>query len=210
MASKTTSEMMDMFNLISTEGLSPNEFYLLYNMQSRIEPMHINIHQDIRTLLNKEFIKDISKSDISAFELTPKANELINKVESFFKVQKKKTNEQIMGNRYQDNVLAYIEIFPKMMLPSKKPARSDKKNVETALKWFIETYEYSWDTIFKATTSYVTDFETRGYKYMQTSQYFIRKQNADRTWASELANMCAVVEGGELDNDVNHFKEKVV
>lgn len=114
-----------------------------------------------------------------------------------------------MGEGYKENIEKYLEIFPKIKLPSGKAARSDKKNVETAFKWFFETHEYSWDSVLKATEAYVSDYETRRYLYMQTSQYFIRKQQGDKTWNSELANWCAIVEGGVVEQRP-HFSEKVV
>ena len=97
-----------------------------------------------------------------------------------------------------------------MLLPSGKAARSDKKNVETALRWFMENYEYSWNTILNAAKLYVAEFELKNYLYMQTSQYFIRKQNSDKTWASELANVCARVDAGDIRQQGNYFSEKVV
>jgi hypothetical protein len=134
---------------------------------------------------------------------------LVDQVESFFKVSKKKTDNQVMGTGYKENIEKYLEIFPKVKLPSGKAARSDKKNVETAFKWFFETHEYSWDIVLQATEAYVSDYETRRYLYMQTSQYFIRKQQGDKTWNSELANWCAIVEGGVVEQRP-HFSEKVV
>jgi hypothetical protein len=57
---------------------------------------------------------------------------------------------------------------------------------------------------------YVDDYERANYKYMQTSQYFIRKQNPDKSWASELANWCAQAESGPSDNQEKYFSEKVI
>jgi hypothetical protein len=62
----------------------------------------------------------------------------------------------------------------------------------------------------KATAAYVDEYERKNYMYMQTSQYFIRKQQSDKTWGSELANMCAVIESGDSLNDKNYFSENVV
>ena len=146
----------------------------------------------------------------SGYKLSPEALTLVEQVESFFKLHKKKTSNDLLGQGHSEMIDKYLEIFPRMKLPSGKNARSDKKNVETAFKWFFETHEYSWETILEATGRYVDDYQTRNYMYMQTSQYFIRKQQSDKSWGSELANCCAVVDSGQPEETNNHFKENVV
>jgi len=193
--------------LISQRGLSPNQLYLLYSMRTGIATSHINIHLELRALESGGWLKNQESSKVPI--LSPEAVALVDQVESFFKVSKKKTDNLVMGEGYKENIEKYLEIFPKIKLPSGKAARSDKKNVETAFKWFFETHEYSWDSVLKATEAYVSDYETRRYLYMQTSQYFIRKQQGDKTWNSELANWCAIVEGGVVEQRP-HFSEKVV
>ena len=59
---------------------------------------------------------------------------------------------------------------------------------------------------------YVDEYERQGYRYMRTSQYFIRKaNNIGKTYESELATYCEVYMNGDTDyNDDGYFKEKVV
>lgn len=210
MKSKTSLGLTELFNLITAQGLTPNQFYLLYNIRQSISPVHVNIHQELRAVIAKGFLKDFTDATGIRYELQPEAITLIDQVEKFFKIHKKSTSTQLMGDDYQKNVQQYLQLFPKMKLPSGKAARSDAKNVETAFRWFMDNYQYNWDTILKATAMYVDDYERRNYMYMQTSQYFIRKQNSDKTWASELANMCAIIEAGDTLEDNNYFSEKVV
>ena len=201
--------MMEMFNLISKKELTPNQFYLLYCMKEGVSPLYINMHLELRVLIPKWVTGSITGGQQN-YELTPHAHTLIQQVESFFRVQKKKTASQIMGDEYGDNIGKYLLLFPKIKLPSGKAARTDKRNCETAFKWFFENHEYSWDTILKATGLYVDEYEKKNYLYMQTSQYFIRKQQPDKTWGSELANWCSAVESGDMSQAENHFSEKVV
>ena len=56
---------------------------------------------------------------------------------------------------------------------------------------------------------YLDEYESRNWSYMRTSQYFIRKQNQDRTFDSDLANYCDMFING-LDTEDQHFKQKVV
>ena len=85
-----------------------------------------------------------------------------------------------MGNNFNEKITEYLEIFPKFKLPSGKYARSNKKNLENNFRWFFKTYSFSWDTVIQATVRYVDEYERVNFKYMKTSQYFIRKQNLDR------------------------------
>jgi hypothetical protein len=201
-------EMMEMFNLIREKQLSPNQFYLLCCIRENEASQFINVHQELRSLLVDNWITE--DEDKLKYTLTPEAMTFVNQIESLFKITKKKTNNQIMGQDYTSKVAEFLDIFPKMKLPSGKFARSDKKNIEIALRWFIQTYAYEWSTILTATKMYVDEYERVNFKYMQTSQYFIRKQNPDKSWASELANWCAQAESGPSENNDKYFSEKVI
>ena len=198
-------EMMEMFDLIVKKDLSPNQFYLLYCMNENVASLTINMHQELRILLSDKWISQ----DNSSYKLEAKSYTLLEQVNSYFSIQKKKTSNQLMGKSYEQNIEQYLLLFPKIKLPSGKAARTDKKNCETAFKWFFENHDYNWETIIKATAMYVDEYERKNYMYMQTSQYFIRKQQSDKTWGSELANWCASADSGEMNSD-DHFSEKVV
>jgi hypothetical protein len=199
---KQTMEMMEMFNLISKQGLTPNQFYFLYCLRESISPIHINLHQEMRSLDGKWLTPERT--------LTPIAVTLIQQVEGYFKVHKKKTDVDLMGKDHVIDVDRYNLLFPRIKIPtSSKPARSDNKSVEAALRWFFQNYTYSWDTIIAATAAYVEEFEKKKYNYMCTSQYFIRKQNTDKTWKSDLADWCNMLEHGDLETE-HHFKDNIV
>ena len=197
---------MIFFNLILKDSLSPNQFYLLSSIEQSIATININLHQELRKLIDDEWIKLTDK----VYILQPKAHTLISKVNSYFKLQKNKTNMQIMGNDFNDNINTYVMLFPKGKLPSGKPARCDKKNLETNFRWFFDNYSYSWDIVLKATSHYIDEYEKTNYLYMRTSQYFIRKKEDGTNFASEMANYCSIIESGDDLSSTNHFKENVV
>jgi hypothetical protein len=203
---KKDLDIMEMFHIISEKTLTPNQFYLLCCLRENEASININLHQELRILTNDKWLTKVE----NAYIISPAAHLLIDQVESFFKVHKKKTDTQVMGQNHMLKIEEYILLFPKGKLPSGKSARSDKKNLETCFKWFFETHDYSWDIILKATAIYVDSYERNNFMYMQTSQYFIRKQQSDKTWGSELANCCANLENGNIEQDDTHFTEKVV
>ena len=197
--------MVDIFNKLIKNNLTPNQFYLLWCKKHNICPLlNLNLTIEYMRLTNDEWLLEDGK-------LTGKAFVLVQELESFFKNSKKKTSSVIMGENFDDYISEYLEIFPKFKLPSGKYARSDKKNLENNFRWFFETHNYDWNTVIEATKMYVDEYERQGYKYMRTSQYFIRKQNsAEKTFESELANYCEVYLNGGGDYQESHFSEKVV
>jgi hypothetical protein len=60
-----------------------------------------------------------------------------------------------------------------------------------------------------ATEKYVDEYSVRNYEFMRTAQYFIRKQNIDKSFESDLATYCDQV-NNSLDEDTNYFKERIV
>lgn len=197
--------MEEIFTKLLNYGLTPNSFYVLYSFKSNIVCSNsVNSALEISRLEHDQWI-------ISG-ELSAKAKKLIQDVDAYFKTSKKATSSSIMGEDFLSRIEEYLDIFPKFKLPSGKYARSDKKNLENNFRWFFEAHSYDWDTVINATKLYVDEYERQGYKYMRTSQYFIRKLNpAEKTFESELANYCEVYLNGDSDySDNSYFKEKVV
>jgi hypothetical protein len=56
---------------------------------------------------------------------------------------------------------------------------------------------------------YVNEYRDAEYMYMQTSQYFISKQDKHRVKHSTLADYCDMIRDG-IDTEQQTFKEKVV
>lgn len=198
---------MQMFNLISLQNLTPNSFYLLYCLRESVQTPNINLHLELKNLVDGKFI--VSLPSPKTFSITTKGEELISEVESYFKVQKKKTTVAIMGTDFTENLIKYNELFPKLKLPSGKLARAAVKNLETNFRWFFENHDYPWNIIFKATALYVDEYGNKGWKFMRTSMYFIKKQESDKSITSDLADYCEmIITGGEIE-PINYFTDKV-
>lgn len=199
---------MEILNKIIQNKLTPNQFYVLVCIRDKISPLYVNLHMELRTLLSESWIAEDSPGVMT---LQTKAEDLLIEIESLFKTQKKKNNNSLMGDSYQENIEKYQNLFPKKKLPSGKAARSAQSNVETNFRWFFEKHKFSWETILKATAMYVDEYErkTPAFIYMRTSAYFIRKTELDKSIVSDLANYCEIVESGDdLEGDF-FFKEKV-
>jgi hypothetical protein len=195
--------MEEIFNILLQNGITPNQHYMLHSLRDKIQTANINPYAEFRELKFKGFVTDQNV-------ILPKGIELLEKIDEFFVVKKEEVTKQIAGDDFKENIVKYLNLFPKRKLPSGKLARSDKKNIESNFRWFFKTFDYPWDIILKATAHYVDEYEKKNYLYMQTSQYFISKTQPDKSKMSELANYCSmIVDGVDMDDD-NHFKEKVV
>jgi hypothetical protein len=191
--------MKDFLEELIKYRISPNQFYVLYCIHENIEARFINVHLELRCLRLLDYLDRNNNITILGVEA-------VKGIESTFTSLSKPKKEL---DSYWIN--EYYEMWPKGKLPSGKFARVDKKNLENSFKWFFKTYNYSWDTILKATALYIDHYETKSWLYMRTSQYFIRKTENDRSIISELANYCDIIESGDSDSlDKNHFKDKVV
>lgn len=196
--------MDEIFNKLIKANLTPNAFYILYSIHQNVQPnKYVSASLEILRLQTAGWLD----TDI---KLTDKALILAQEIDSYFKSKKKATSKDLLGANFMDKIEEYLEIFPKFKLPSGKYARSDKKNLENAFRWFFENHSYDWETVMKATNKYLDEYEANGYKYMRTSQYFIRKQESDKSWSSELANYCDMYLNGTDSGHDFVFKEKVV
>jgi hypothetical protein len=195
--------MVEVFNRLIQEGITPNNFYILTCLKNKIVP---------HKFVSKELAYSVLKADdwlSEDLQLTSKSIIFMEEISGYFKKVKKKVNSDLMGADYVANIEAYVELFPDKKLSSGRYARVNPKNLDGAFKWFFETYDYTWETILQATEKYVSEYEMKRFEYMRTSQYFLRKQNLDKSFESELANYCDLVISGAGEIP-NYFKETIV
>ena len=193
--------MWQIFQKILVNKITPNQCLLLYGIYKKVTT-GVEDDNDYTNLLDKGFI-DENKV------ISNEGRKLMIQLDNYFLKAKKKTNIQLMGKDFLDKISTYREIFPAKKLPSGKPARNNVKTLNESFRWFFETYDYDWDTIIDATRMYVNEYRANDYMYMQTSQYFISKQDKHRVKHSALADYCDMVIDG-VDTEDDHFKEKVV
>lgn len=195
-------KMIEIFNKLVKEGLTPNTFYVLYCIKEKIVVADfVNKSIECKKLQSDEWLDE-------NLQLTSKSIIFITEIDGYFRKLKKKTSTDLLGSNFLDNIKNYNEIFPNKKLASGKYARVNPKTLENAFRWFFEVYDYSWEVVLKATEKYVDEFSIRRYDYMRTAQYFIRKQNTDKTWDSDLATYCDLIINGE-DEKIEYFKERV-
>ena len=200
--------MLELLQEIVKDRITPNQLLLLFAIDESISFPQINPHLEIKGLKREGYI--IMNEDLeTGCELSDDGKMLKIKYNNYFIKGKKKTNSILMGKDYNKKVEEWRELWPAKKLPSGKPARTNVRTLTNNFKWFFENYDYTWDEIFKATNRYIDQYELTDYLYMKTSQYFIAKSDSSRVKLSELADCCDMLKEG-LDNDITHFKEKIV
>lgn len=170
----------------------------IYNNQT-VDPKHL-----------EKLDKSLYEETEIGFVLTEKSMKILTRIEGLFIAKAKIKLEEIMGDNYHEEVEKYNEIFPKEKLPSNAYARTNVKNLEQNFKWFFQTYDYDWDVILGATRMYVARYKIDSYKFMKTSMYFIRKQNAQGMVVSELGNWCDMFLKKELYAEPKSHNIKVL
>ena len=196
--------MWELFKIIFNNKLTPNQAAILVAMKLKIALSKVpQTDKDTLLQLNYLTLKD------GKYELTAIAQTFIIHLDNYFIKAKKKTDIQLMGKNFFEKINIYREIFPNIKLPSGKPARVNIKMLSESFRWFFETYDYTWDQVIEATKLYVNEFRDAEYMYMQTSQYFICKQDKHKVKSSALADYCDIIRDG-IDTQSKHFKENVI
>jgi hypothetical protein len=194
--------MEDIFLKFVREDITPNSYYVLHCIKNKIIPCSfVNKELETKKLISENWVNE----DLT---LTDKSIIFTTEIDGYFTRVKKKTSKNLLGDNFEDNIKNYSDIFPSQKLSSGKYARSNPKNLENAFRWFFENYNYDWETVLSATKKYVLEYRTIDYKYMRTSQYFIRKQNTDKTYDSDLADYCEMILN-KPDDEVVFIKERL-
>lgn len=173
-------------------SLSPNQIYLLSCYKDNIKPSKI-----INEELENQKCQEAQLIDNQG-NLTNKASLILNEFEMFLVKTKKKVTSEVLGPGFTEKIQEYREIFPSKRLPSGQLARQSVEELKQKFIWFFKTYpEYDWELILDAADYYNAVFEKKGYMYMATSSYFIKKTDPiTKEVSSKLADYCQEI----LDN----------
>ena len=196
--------MWELFQMMLKNNLTPNQVLLLFGIKQGVSLPQVT--NDDKLALERLGYLTL---DNGKYTMSAEAKSLIVHLDNYFTKAKKKTDAQLMGQDFVDKINIYREIFPNIKLPSGKPARVNVKMLSESFRWLFETYDYTWEQIIKATKMYVNEYRDAQYMYMQTSQYFICKQDKHKVKSSTLADYCDMIRDG-IETESKHFKENVI
>lgn len=197
----TISITSDVLKTLKSEDLDINQLFILlalYKNNISILDIYDNDNADKEVLIfqyQKLYIHGFIEShenDENLYRLTSKGKLFIEEILPFMEG----TPDSIESkSEFKDLCKSYLEIFPKIKLPSGKYARANIVEIEKKMKTFIHTYksrfrtDYGFvlthDDILQATKIYVERFSKVNYNFMVTSSYFIQK-NEKSALADEI------------------------
>lgn len=169
--------------------MTPNQLFLIDNYRYKISPGKlINENAEKNICIAKGLLTD-------DLQLTNRAIEILDEMETFLVKRKKKVTAEVLGEGFLDNIKEYREYFPAIRLPNGEMARQNVQELKDKFIWFFKTYpEYNWDIVLEAAKYYTFIKEREQYQYMSTSSYFIQKTDTrSKKASSKLADYCQII-----------------
>jgi hypothetical protein len=204
--------MKEFYQFLEDQGITPNGHYVLYCMNNSISVKGIPYTSE-QYKLSIQGILDLHKDPTYGvyYTLTDKARHILHESEIYIcnlKVVKKIS--KIAFGEWEEKIKEYNDIFPKGRKSGSISFRTNPKELYDKFKWFFAEYpEYNWDMVLEATRRYSKVFEDScDYTYMQTSKYFIKKDDKNKVTTSTLATICYnIAEGNdeEVSNGTFYF-----
>jgi hypothetical protein len=144
------------------------------------------------------------------YKISDKGKALVEKIKPLFEGEEQEKDDE---EAFRTFCKEYLEIFPKMRLPSNKYARVSIVEIEKKMRGFLKVYRQSfkkdygfkltYTDILDATKSYVSRYAKMGYQFMVTSSYFIQKNEK-----SALADEIIAMKQG-TSKVVNKFEKQI-
>jgi hypothetical protein len=175
--------------------LKQQELFNLLKKKKVSVANYIRIYAIYQNRYDEKLIENIPKEYYCDNKLTLFSLQLLDQIDSLFKPSKKLSEIELLGPDYLEKVQKYISIFPNGTLPSGKRARQPIPIVVKKFIDFFTLFNYSWDTIIKATEEYVDEYEDKNYDKMRTCSYFIIKNDKA---------------SGEVYYDLQEYCEKIL
>lgn len=187
--------MKELFNLISLHKITPNQFYMLYCIETGMVSGLMNQEGELRLLRYSNFI---TQENV----LTQKAKDVLLHAEAMFVKAKKKVVKMTLGTEAPEMIEKFRQLFPTgQPAVHGKTIRNSPKELLDKMIWFFTEYpDYTdWDLIFQATTNFVADSFKQQHKYLCQSKYFISKRDTySGVYSSELATYCQEILDGVI------------
>ena len=194
--------LQELFTWLVRHGITPNELYILSCVDRNIyQPNFVDARTEVLSLQKKGLLTNTPGVKAT---LTPKAKlELaeVSRIGTRKAVVAKKIaeiDEQVLGQ-----IARFRDMFPPGLNQVKKPWKTPVKELAPRFVEFFKDYpeHADMDLIIKVTDIYIEE-KTRNcngnYKHIRTAGYFVRKQDKDKSWSSDLASYCQLYKDGEL------------
>ena len=196
--------MKKLYDYLVTHGVTPNGYYVLHATKNGYyHDKYVNIRTEQHRLTLSEHLEEVGNE----YRLTTKAEELLKAVDKLTIKESKKIKKVPYGT-WNDEITQFNNLFPKGRRDNSTVAyRTNPKELHERFVWFFDTYpEYNWEMVLDVTRKYVDVVSENDVKFLQTSKYFIKKQDKNLEITSTLASLCwNVIEGNDQEISEQSF-----
>lgn len=194
--------MKELYDFLVKNKVSPNGLFVLHcTHHGYMYPNYVNFNSEQYRLEITGHLEKKQEAVGPVYSITEKGIHLLRESEHVM-TKVKRSRKPVLTEGWEENVARYNELFPKGRKDGAISFRTNPRELMDRFMWFFKEYpEYTWEHVFEATEKYVNTFdEATGYTYMQTSKYFIKKEDKSKTITSTLATMCYnIVEGNDVE-----------
>ena len=169
--------MKELIEKIFSTDLTPNQYFLLYALRNGL-----NVEYNFNPTIEKKNLKIKEYLDNNG-NLTKKCSILDDPLDLLYH-----SSIELEESTLNHKAIEIMQTFPVIRL-TYGYARGSLKLVKERLRIFLNTYDYSWETVLKASQNYVTHWSQNGYKYMKSCPNFIFSDGD-----STLSKECDIIE----------------
>jgi hypothetical protein len=198
--------MRELFEYLAANKVSPNGLFVLHSVYNKYYfENYINTKTELYRLELSGYVKSEKVDGRDVVEITSQGLLIIREAEKIAGrlAKQKEKKSKIPFEEWKEKIDEYNNIFPKGRKEGSSISfRTPPKELYVRFIWFFaENPEYDWDLVMKATRQYAQAFEQEGdYTYMQTSKYFIKKEDRNKNVTSTLGSICYnILEGNDED-----------
>lgn len=151
-------------------------------------------------LLRKGYIEEDTREETTIFyRLSDKGKNFVEEIRAAMPTIIQADEPVVVSSdNVEDWIGEWINLFPSGVVTGGKLVKSDKKSCLIKMRKFLKDYpEYDRDTIFKATSEYLQQFENNAELKMKCAVYFIEKRGE----GSALAEWCSRIKESPAMSD---------
>lgn len=203
--------MKDLYDFLVRNKVSPNGLFVLHCAQnSYMYPSYVNYKHEQYRLEITGHLKEEKLELGTIYTPTAKGEALLREADLILQRAKRSPKAKVSYAEWERYITEFNSLFPKGKKEGTSISfRTNPKELMDRFVWFFKEYpDYTWQQVLEATRKYADTFdESTGYTYMQTSKYFIKKDDKTRSTSSTLANIIYnMIEGNDEEiTDGYHY-----
>lgn len=203
--------MKELYDYLVREKITPNGLFILHaTYHNYMYTGFVNFkHEQYRLSLTGHLEEVKNEKMLSPlYKITDKGLHVIREAENTLGKMKRAKKTDVPFSEWETYIESFNNLFPKgKKQGSSVNFRTNPKDLFERFKWFFKEYpDYTWEDVLDATAKYVKVYEEASdYTFMQTSKYFIKKEDKSKTTTSNLADLCYNIKSGNNDDVSSGF-----